>query len=75
MIEFTVTPSCLYSTFAVYTVSRLCKNISFLEAPANEFASVAASISVKCYKTAEGYEDTLHISTVHIHITVVHMDH
>ena len=53
IMEFTVTPSCLYSTFAVYTVS----SIPFPGAPANEFT---ASISVKCYKTAEGYEDTLH---------------
>ena len=44
---------------AVYTVSRLCK-YSLYWGTSYEFASVA-SISVKCYKTAEGYEDILFI--------------
>ena len=48
LIEFTVTPNYLY------TVSRLCGN-------SYDFASVASiSVNLKCYKTAEGYEDTLH---------------
>ena len=47
LIEFTVTPNYLY------TVSRLCGN-------SYDFASVASiSVNLKCYKTAEGYEDTL----------------
>ena len=37
------------------------QNIPYPEATSYDFASVA-SISVKCYKTAEGYEDTLHYS-------------
>ena len=35
-------------------MSRLCGN-------SYDFASVASiSVNLKCYKTAEGYEDTLH---------------
>ena len=48
LFEFTVTPNYLYR------VNRLCGN-------SYDFASVASiSVNLKCYKTAEGYEDTLH---------------
>ena len=37
-------------------MSRLCGN-------SYDFASVASiSVNLKCYKTAEGYEDTLHLT-------------
>ena len=40
-------------------MSRLCGN-------SYDFASVAStSVNLKCYKTAEGYEDTLHLLCGH----------